>query len=101
VRRHRDVVVADAREGAVDAVELLADVLADDAGLRVEPVPLGAVGGPVGLEQGVADDRADDQEAIAGDPLDQEGRAGRRRHRRAARRLDPRVGEGASARARH
>ena len=42
VRRHGEVVVAHARQGAVDTVELLADVLADDAGLGMEPVALGA-----------------------------------------------------------
>ena len=40
----REVVVAHARQGAVDAVELLADVLADDAGLGMQPVALGGVG---------------------------------------------------------
>ena len=84
VRRHGEVVVAHARQGAIHAVELLADVLADDARLGMQPVALGGVGRPVHLEQGVADDRADDEEGQRqGDPLDQEGRAGRRPPRRA------------------
>ena len=97
VRRQGDEVVAHARQGAVDAVELLADVLVDDAGLGVQPVALGVVGRPMRLQKGVADDRADDDEGDRErDPFHEEGRAGSRccRRRRLAG-LDPRVAEDA------
>jgi hypothetical protein len=84
VRRHREVVVAHARQGPVDAVELLADVLADDAAWACSRSRSVAVGRPVRLEQGVADDRADDEQ-------------GERQAIRSTRKVEPGAGAAAGA----
>ncbi len=56
-------VVAHAREGAVHAVELLADVVVDDARLHAQAVALGGVERFVRLEERPADQHAENDEA--------------------------------------